>query len=344
MKCNRREFLGKAAGLTLAGAAGLPLVCRCKDDFAVSDEPAPGEDAAAAARQEHPVVRLARPGLLDDRGRIDEKDAAGVIGAVLEELAPDDGEKGALESLFRPGERVGIKLNCLAGRGLSPQPPLVFALVSELVEEGIAPDDIIVFERSERELKDAGFPVGRRDGVRYLGNDSAGMGYDRRPLLHRSIGSCFCSILTREIDALINFGVLKDHNLAGVSVGLKNLFGLIHNPNKYHDDNCNPYVAHVLEAPPVRKKLRLTLCDGMTAQYQGGPGLMAKYTWRPGLFLASRDPVALDAVGGGIIERKRSAEGLPSLAEDGRAPAFIETAAECGLGTADPDAVRVVYV
>jgi hypothetical protein len=239
---------------------------------------------------------------------------------------------------------VGIKLNCLAGRGLSPQPPLVHALVGGLVAAGVKPDDIIVFERSERELREAGFTIERSKGPFFLGNDSLGMGYENQPRLHKSIGSCFSRILTDEIDALINFGVVKDHNLSGISVGLKNLFGLIHNPNKYHDDNCNPYVAHVLEAPPVRRKLRLNLADGLVAQYQGGPALMKGFTWKPGLFLASCDPVALDAVGASIIEAKRREEGLSSLEEDGRAPTFIETAATCGLGKGSLDEIDLIRI
>ena len=44
------------------------------------------------------------------------------------------------------------------------------------------------------------------------------------------------------------FGVVKDHDLAGVSAGLKNWYGVIHNPNKYHDSCCDPYVADVVAA------------------------------------------------------------------------------------------------
>jgi len=334
--CSRREFLGRTAGLTLAGAAGAPLVSR----YGAASAPQPAGNARGR------VVRAKKPGLLDERGRIDKDgDAApSLLESVLAPLCGEETLAKALKTLFKPGERIGIKLNCLAGRGLSPQPPLVLALVDGLVAAGVKADDIIVFERSERELREAGFPIEREKGPLFLGNDSPGMGYERTPRLHKSIGSCFCRILTGEIDALINFGVVKDHNLAGVSVGIKNLFGLIHNPNKYHDGNCNPFAAHVLEAPPVKSKLRLTLADGLTAQYQGGPGLMKKFTWRPGIVLASRDPVALDAVGAAIIEAKRREEGLVSLAEDGRAPAWIETAATAGLGEGRLDRIEVIEV
>jgi uncharacterized protein (DUF362 family) len=170
------------------------------------------------------------------------------------------------------------------------------------------------------------------------------MGYDPEPTCFESIGSCFARILTREIDALINFGVLKDHDLAGISVGLKNLYGLIHNPNKYHDNNCSPYVAHVAASPPVRSKLRLTLCDGLIAQYKGGPALKKGSTWKAGILMASRDPVALDALGADIIDRKRRALGRESLAESNQRPLYLEEARKIGLGENRLDRINVTTI
>ncbi len=337
--CNRREFIGRTAGLTLAGTAFGPLASGCGDDSdrGTAKKPPPGR-----------VVRLERPGLLDERGRIcaAAEGEQGAAGAVLEEilsaLLDKPSLKDALGALFEPDERVGIKLNCLAGRGLSPQPPLVHALIDGLIAAGIKAENIVVFERSERELREAGFSVSRKKGPLFVGNDT--MGYERTPRLHRSIGSCFSRIVVDEIDALINFGVLKDHNLAGISAGLKNLYGLIHNPNKYHDRNCNPYVADIADCVPVRDLLRLTLCDGFVSQYHGGPALMPRFTWKAGIFLASRDPVALDATAWEIIDKKRKEKGLPSLAEDKRAPLWIETAASYGLGEARSSEIELVEI
>ena len=51
--------------------------------------------------------------------------------------------------------------------------------------------------------------------------------------------------------------LLKDHDGAGVSIALKNMYGVIHNPNKYHPNGCNPYVADVNMLPDIRTKMRL---------------------------------------------------------------------------------------
>ena len=236
---------------------------------------------------------------------------------------------------------MGIKLNCLGGRGLSPSPPLVRAFTDLLVEAGLTRSRIVLFERTERELARAGFSPDPKGAPRVMAHDSPGCGYESEPELHGSIGSCFARILTRKIDALVSFGVVKDHDLAGVSLGLKNLYGLIHNPNKYHDGNCSPYVADVAGAPPVRGKLRLVICDGLTAQYKGGPASSPRYQWRAGLVLASTDPVALDAVGASLLDAKRTETGVPLLADSGQRPAYLEVARKHGLGEDRLDRVEI---
>jgi len=336
---SRRKFIHLAvAGCGAASMSGLAATCS-----PVGEEGGTLRNGDDGGKIQSHVVRLERPKMLQVAGPLSGETAESLIDDLLAALSADDPSAG-LGRLFRPGERIGIKLNCLAGKGLSPTPALVHALLKRLQEAGHSPSNIVVFERSERELKRVGFEINHGPGVRFLGNDSRGMQYDTEPTCYGSIGSCFARILTREIDALINFGVLKDHDLAGVSVGMKNLYGLIHNPNKYHDNNCSPYVAHVAASPPVRKKLRLTLCDGLTAQYKGGPALKKSCTWRAGILLASRDTVAIDAVGAHIIDQKRRAVGMKSLADSNQAPLYLDEARKIGLGENRLDRIKVTTI
>jgi uncharacterized protein (DUF362 family) len=113
---------------------------------------------------------------------------------------------------------------------------------------------------------------------------------------------------------------------------MKNMYGAIHNPNRYHDDNCDPFVADVGAHPFVRDKLRLVIADALVAQYDGGPARVQTYQWRPGTVIASRDPVAVDRVAQRIIEEQRAAHGLPTLAEAKRPPRWLESAFARGLG------------
>jgi uncharacterized protein (DUF362 family) len=243
--------------------------------------------------------------------------------------------------LFRPSDTVGIKLNCLGGRNLAPRVALVDALAAILGEAGLATERIVAFDRSSRELQRAGFTI-RHSGGDYLcyGIDND---YDPEPSTSGQIGSCFARLVSTTCTALISFGVVKDHDLAGVSAGLKNLYGLIHNPNKYHDNNCDPYVADVLHHPFVGGKLRLTVLDGVVGQYHGGPAYRPDTTWPLGVVAASTDPVACDAWAWRTIDGERTRRGLETLEQAKRSPRFIATAARYGLGVGDPSAIREVH-
>jgi uncharacterized protein (DUF362 family) len=248
-----------------------------------------------------------------------------------------------LRSVLEEDDIVGIKLNCLAGPPLSPSPEFIDALVVLLKKTGISPGNIVFFERGERDIKKGGLEVRRAgDGPKFVGNDSPGAGYEREVAISGQAGSCLSRILTRQITAMINLGVLKDHNLAGVSAAMKNLFGIIHNPNKYHTNCCDPFVADVTAYPVVQKKLKLNLVDAFTAQCHGGPGYLPQFAWRFNGILASTDPVALDTVAWDIIEKQRKSKGLPTLERDGRPPKWLATAIKHGLGAGDRAKIKVI--
>jgi uncharacterized protein (DUF362 family) len=132
----------------------------------------------------------------------------------------------------------------------------------------------------------------------------------------------------------------------GVTLALKNLFGAIHNPNKYHINAGDPYVADVNMFPAIRQKVRLTICDALTAQYEGGPSYMPQRSWPYNGLMVGRDPVALDYTGWQILERKRAEKGMKPLRELRREPLYISTAADARhrLGTNDPNRIDVVEV
>jgi uncharacterized protein (DUF362 family) len=298
---------------------------------------APGVRAAPHASP----VRRGRVGvapLAAPAGRaVESGSARRAISAALAAATGLGDGRAAVTALFRPEDTVGIKVNCLGGPNLSPRVELVTALAALLAERGIPPRRIIVFDRSSRELERAGFAV-RREGAPFLcvGIDND---YDREPSTSGEIGSCFARLVSTTCTALVSFGVVKDHDLAGVSAGLKNLYGLIHNPNKYHDHNCDPYVADVANHPFVRGKLRLVVLDGVVAQCHGGPAYRPDTAWPLGLVAASTDPVAADAWAWKVIDAERVRRGLPTLAQAKRPPRFLATATRYGLGVGDPAAI-----
>jgi uncharacterized protein (DUF362 family) len=122
--------------------------------------------------------------------------------------------------------------------------------------------------------------------------------------------------------------VIKDHGLAGISGALKSYYGAIHNPNKYHADHCDPWVADVNMLPAIRKASRLVISDGLYAQCHGGPGFKERWAWNFDGLLVGTDPVAVDRVHMSIIDSRRAELGLKTLEEDGRAPRWLERAAD----------------
>ena len=256
--------------------------------------------------------------------------------------AGSDGPAAAA-ALFRPDDRIGIKVNTIGGRALSTRPETALALAGWLAGHGWPEKNLFIWDRTTRELRGAGYvPSAGRTGVRIFGTDADGVGYESDLVSHRSVGSLFSKILTELTTASISLAILKDHGMAGVTAGLKNYFGAIHNPNKYHDSNCDPYVAEVFDAPPVKSRHRLTILDALLVQFHKGPAYHARWAAKHGALIFSRDPVAADAVGWALIEKLRAAAGLPALRDEGRAPGYLRAAAVLGLGRDDPAAIETV--
>ncbi|MFO8074091.1 MAG: DUF362 domain-containing protein [Polyangia bacterium] len=348
----RRDFLSEscaaAVGLGVAPFAGVcsgsgPPARAEAEAGASGAAAAPGKAASGRAERRDEIgPRVVRRddakvfgGGGHDAGRV-----AGVVNRSLASLLDVKDTSEAFRALFDPDEVVCIKVNCLAGPGMSSSPAVVDALVAGLNRIGVSNDRIWIWERTTRELKRAGFEPNRYSDSRprCAGNDD--LGFEREIRFSGEVGSLWSNVLARRADALINVPVLKDHDLAGVGCGMKNMYGAIHNPNRYHDDNCDPFVADVSDHEYVEGKLRLVLCDALTAQYHGGPARVLEHQWRPGAVLAAADPVALDSVAYEMIDSQRAAHGMRSLAEDKREPRWLETAVEKGLGTADSEKIE----
>jgi len=329
---SRRNFLRTcvAGAATLRVARGLPLF------GAMQQGAAPAKSKVVIARD----AMLRGSGTSVDSGRV-----WGLLDRSMQTLFDLDHPLDPWKKLVRPGQKVGIKVNALGGRGLSSDVQLVAAICQRLQEAGIHAGDIIIWDRENDELEHVGFHVST-DGnrVRCFGTDM--LGYEQDLVTYGTVGSQLSKILTRNCDVLINVPVLKDHDGAGISMALKNMYGVIHNPNKYHPNGCNPYVADVNMLAEIRTKTRLHICDATTACYEGGPGFKPEFSWKYNGLIVSQDPVALDYNGWQIIERKRAESKLKTLEAEKRAPQYIATAADGQhrLGTNDPKRITVVEV
>lgn len=103
-----------------------------------------------------------------------------------------------------------------------------------------------------------------------------------------------------EADKIINVPVLKTHNQAKVSLGIKNLKGCLNKKSKQAchgvgDADLSLTFPRIIDKLPVA----LTIIDGLYT-LEKGPGPTGK-AFRKDLLIASRDPLACDLVGAAIL-------------------------------------------
>lgn len=249
----------------------------------------------------------------------------------------------AIKKIFRSSDRVGIKINTISGKMLTTIPSCSLSLASVLLSGGLSPDNIFIWDRTNSELRKAGYTLNYSGkGVKIFGTDTYGVSYDDELVEHKSIGSLFSRIIKNYINASVSLAILKDHGVTGITGVMKNFYGAIHNPNKYHDGRGDPYIPDIFSCPIIKNKHRLAILDAGKVQYHRGPGYNPRYCEKYNSILLSFDPVAIDYVGWKIIEEIRKKKGLKSLAEEGREPKWIYTAFKSNLGVSDPSQIRII--
>jgi uncharacterized protein (DUF362 family) len=292
----------------------------------------------------------------------------------------------AWRSMFEAGDVVGIKVNPVGQPHAISNYATVHALVEGLKTAGVRPADVIVFDRYRDQFLTAGYEKNLPDGCRW---DSAVESYDEaqldiaeydpdvfvtldivhaKPGVHdprddRTRRSHLEKIVTKKVNKLICIPVLKDHGSGGVTLALKNMsHGLVNNVCRSHGTNdtntCNLFIPAVVAHPVIRQKAVLQVLDGLNAVYQGGPGSNPKYVWQHKALFFATDPVAMDRIGWGIVDAKRLREGLPPVAEVGKAgknptrteafdyrqPQHIAGAGALGLGVYEKEKIEHMLI
>ena len=312
----RREFLQKT--IQAGTAFYFSAIPGCKSA---------SKELATSANDNYPVVIAQDAQVRDKNKKLIGNQVNDLLSRAMENLLGVSNSEQAWQQLFKTDDIVGIKINCLAGRGMSTSQELVTSIIEGLKGAGVPERNIIVWDRANRDLERAGYSIQTdRNRAKCYGNDQ--FGYTSNIYESGEIGSHLSKILVHQCTAIINVPILKDHGIVGMTNALKNFFGAIHNPNKYHDNFGDPYIADVYMLSEIRSKVRLTITDALTAQYEGGPPFMPQWAWHHNSLIVGFDPVAIDAIGWDIIERKRKEHGLPSLAAAGREPTYIATAAD----------------
>ncbi len=296
------------------------------------------------------VVHLRSAKAVNSGGKIDPDAVTALLstalrvftGATDRPVGIKDASVG-LNTIVKAKGNVGIKVNCLARRVVISQPALTGALVGLLAKAEVAPENVVIWERTTDELRQAGYtPNMYKKGVRCYGTDAEGVGYSSELYPIGSMGSLVSNILLG-VDLNINLPVLKDHSLAGLAGGMKNNYGAIHNPNKYHGNHCNPYVAEICALPAIREKNRLTIIDCLNVQYHGGPAYNPSFVHHHGGLLVGTDPVAVDTVALSILEKIRAEHKMKPLKREQRYPEWLAVAdKEYSLGHNTWDKIELI--
>jgi len=288
------------------------------------------------------------------------------------ELTGQKNLKKAWRTFVNPGERIGLKVNPVAGATLTTSHAVVKSVIKQLTESGIKRDDIVIWDRREMELKDTGFTTDNYPGIRIIGTeqqDENGSFVDKEGKLYgeRNIDkkwyywadvegeydaetmpymvnggkfSYFTKIVTSEVDKIINIPILKNAG-ASITNAMKNLaFGSVSNTGRLHASLWNETCAEVCAFSPLRDKVVLNICDGLRGCFNGGPGANPQFICNYNSLLVSSDPVAMDRIAYDIIAEKRIAEGLQ------KAPApevmtFLTMATSLGLGVSEKDKITL---
>jgi uncharacterized protein (DUF362 family) len=131
-------------------------------------------------------------------------------------------------------------------------------------------------------------------------------------------------------DVLINLPQAKTHSATGVSLGIKNLMGLIWDRYSFHSRyNINQALADLATVI----KPQLTILDATRALVSGGPGGPGEVQ-KPNLIIAGIDPVAVDSYGVSVA---------PWYGQNfrGRQVEHLLVAHQRGLGQIDLEQLRI---
>lgn len=289
-------------------------------------------------------------------------DAAGKVEAPLLQEMLDKGltaftGKGSASDAWRqfvtPEDVVGLKINTLGLQSIRGMDycqhfqAINDALCAGLRSAGVKDSHLVIWDRSEEEMKEAGLVMQPDAGkVRVIANkptrqDREGF-YDSTSYPVGGKTTRLSAIWTETCTAVINIPVPKTHGGAVFTNALKNHYGTIDNAYEFHANNCcKPGIAEINALAPIRKKQKLVVCDALLMVIENGPRWDRRFIRPAGGLLIGTDPVAIDAVALKMLDEKRVAEGLAAIAPR---VAHIGFSEELGLGTAKFEAIDLVKI
>ena len=266
----------------------------------------------------------------------------------------------AWRTFVRPEDRVGLKVSTAAAPVSSTHPAVVAAVVEGLVAAGVAPENVIIWDRQARDVRRAGYDeLAKR--FRLTGTDEAG-GYAEKETVTAAVmgkliigdrdfhagkkeqtsSKSHLSAVLAEVDKVVHLPALTDSTFSGVSGALSGM--VLDNLDNWRrlaraPHHGDPFLPELYADPRLGGKVVLTILDALRPQYAGGPFPGAQDKTNYGAIFASRDAVAIDATALRLLDDFRGEAGMPLLEKKVRWPA---TAEMLGLGTAAEERIELI--
>jgi len=388
---NRRDFI-KTGSIVSAGLLlGTPSVW-AQDK--TKDEPPPKPKTNIDEIIKIPRTKHSMPGsfpgktveVFDEKSMTDGLPVAERVNLMfktgMEQLTGRDLNE-SFKLFIEPDDIVGIKVNPVGPGLISTRLEVVDAIIAWLEENGLKRQNIIIWDRFDYQLADAGFTperfpgvgiegmqtfdmdayTGKTDDSGWLKEDGTHISADNfdkevdywadvdgpkdKEYLHQHVfndkHSYFGNLVTKKLTKIINVPVFKNTG-NGISMATKNIgYGAICNTGRLHRPLFFDVCTEVLAFPAVRDKMVLNITDGLRAQYDGGPMANASFVYLYHTLFFASDPFALDMV----CQQKMVAKRKEMKVKVNEHPMFTEYlhyGERLGLGVVDPSKTEHIYV
>jgi len=375
----RRQFV-QSITLGSLGLAFAPVIKASAPDKLIAVKPASNIDEALAIPRtktsmpgKYPgkVVRVTHPACVVD-GKPSDDVAYEMVKSSMLNLTGQKNLKKAWKQFVGPKDIIGIKVNPIGGTLLSTSHAVTKAVIRQLNESGISNKNIIIWDRREEDLNNAGFTSENYPGIKILSTECKGANgkltddngkcfsedmvdknqyffaevegeYDKETIPYMTNGgkySYFSKICTQEVTKIINIPVVKNAGTS-ITVCMKNLaFGSITNTGRLHKDLWHETCAYACAFPPLRDKTVLNIADGLIGCFDGGPDANPQFICNYNTLIVGTDAVAVDRICFDIVLKKRISEGIQKKEREG-ARTFLNLAQKINLGVADIDKISL---
>ncbi len=285
----------------------------------------------------------------------------------------------AWKRFFVSSDVVGIKVNAGGYPWVVSSHPIVAECIRNLMEIGIKPSNIYIFERFENQLRDVNYVPHIPEGVKIVAAESGNRNTDRinyDPNVYveadffgeEDTRSNLMKLVSQTLTKIINIPNMKDHGAVGATGCLKNIaYGSFSNVARTHQNGVShtySFVGTLAAVEPVKSKTVLQILDGIRGVWHGGPfAATKKFVFYPKQIMFGTDPVAIDRLLLDLVDKERQARGAVSIWNRDRnsldfinkknrdndpnvniiirEPGHVEFAGKLGLGVSDLKKIRV---